>query len=166
MPEDSGTPGEIGWMEGIKVEHLSFTYPGADEMALKDISFEIGAGETVALVGENGAGKTTLARILLGILSPEKGCVQVDGKDLFSVNPEGRRKYVSAVFQNFNRYQMSLQENIEISAENSEEKRLKESILQSVIFGICLRPMLLEKYQIMQTRMARKKGFPIFRLME
>ena len=131
LPEDSGTPGEIGWMEGIKVEHLSFTYPGADEMALKDISFEIRAGETVALVGENGAGKTTLARILLGILSPEKGCVQVDGKDLFSVNPEGRRKYVSAVFQNFNRYQMSLQENIEISAENSEEKRLKESILQS-----------------------------------
>ena len=67
--------------DGIRFEHVSFTYPEASEPTLRDISLHLPPGSSLALVGENGSGKTTLLRTLLG-LEPAIGTVTYDGVDL------------------------------------------------------------------------------------
>lgn len=134
LPEETSEEGEIGWHDKVEVRHVSFCYPGTDQKVLEDVSFEIQRGETIALVGENGAGKSTLVRILSGVLIPDEGEVLVDGKDLFSVCQEDRFRYVSAVFQQFIKYQMSLRENVEISAQDSDYEKMKHCVQKSEIF--------------------------------
>lgn len=134
LPEETSERGEINWSEKVEVRHVSFCYPGTDQKVLDDVSFEIQAGETIALVGENGAGKSTLVRILSGVLIPDEGEVLVDGKDLFSVRQEDRFRYVSAVFQPFIKYQMTLRENVEISAQDCDYEKMKRSVEKSEFF--------------------------------
>lgn len=134
LPEETSEQGEINWNEKLEVKHVSFCYPGTDQKVLDDVSFEIQRGETVALVGENGAGKSTLVRILSGVLIPDEGEVLVDGKDLFSVCQKDRFRYVSAVFQQFIKYQMSLRENVEISAQDSDYEKMKHCVEKSEFF--------------------------------
>ena len=134
LPEETSEQGEVNWSEKVEVKHVSFCYPGTDRKVLDDVSFEIQRGETIALVGENGGGKSTLVRILSGVLIPDEGEILVDGKDLFSVCQEDRFRYVSAVFQPFIKYQMSLRENVEISAQESDYEKMKRCVEQSEFF--------------------------------
>jgi ATP-binding cassette subfamily B protein len=97
---------------GIVFENVSFTYPGASEPALRDVSLEIRPGERLALVGENGAGKSTLARLLLGLDEPSEGRILVDGIDLREIDPASWRARAAAVFQRFVRYALTARENI------------------------------------------------------
>ncbi len=136
IPEETCGRGEIRWEDRIRLRHISYVYPGSDKKVLDDISFDIRAGQTVALVGENGAGKSTLVHILAGLYAPTAGRVEVDGKDLYAVRPEDRFADVSAVFQKFNRYRMSVRGNVAIAAdvpgsEEDREKWLWECIRQS-----------------------------------
>lgn len=133
LPEETSIEGEIGWKDKLEVRHVSYCYPGTGQNVLDDVSFEIQRGETIALVGENGAGKSTLVRILSGVLIPDAGEVLVDGKDLFSVCQEDRFRYVSAVFQQFIKYQMSLRENVEISAQDSDYEKMRYCVEKSEI---------------------------------
>jgi ABC-type multidrug transport system fused ATPase/permease subunit len=66
----------------LELSHITYTYPGAAEPALKDISLAIRRGESVGFIGASGAGKSTLVDILLGLLTPDKGEVRVDGQDI------------------------------------------------------------------------------------
>lgn len=68
-----------GFIPTISLKNVSFKYPGANVSALSDISLEVFDGETVAIVGASGAGKTTLVDVILGILDPSSGVVQVSG---------------------------------------------------------------------------------------
>ena len=110
----------------IRLEHVSFAYPqpetGERKYALLDIDLRIPWGQTVALVGENGSGKSTLCHIIAGLYSPSEGAVSYGG-----VCRGGRRivSGISAVFQKFCRYSMSLGENVRISdleADKSEDR--------------------------------------------
>lgn len=134
LPEETSEQGEMNWSEKVEVKNVSFCYPGTDRKVLDNVSFEIQRGETIALVGENGAGKSTLVRILSGVLIPDEGEVLVDGKDLFSVCQEDRFRYMSAVFQQFIKYQMSLRENVEISAQDSDYEKMKRCVEKSEFF--------------------------------
>ena len=96
----------------IRARNVTFSYPGAAAPALRDIDFELAAGETVALVGENGAGKTTLTKLLLGLYQPSVGSVTVDGGPLAGLEPGA----AAAVFQEFARYPLSLAENVTLGA--------------------------------------------------
>lgn len=131
LPEEPLDSEEIGWNEKIEVRHVSFSYPGTKKKVLEDISFEIKKGETIALVGENGAGKSTLVRILSGVLRPDEGEVLVDGTNLFSICQEERFRYVSAIFQQFIHYQMTLRENVEISATDSDFDKMRQCLEKS-----------------------------------
>jgi len=64
----------------VEVEGLSFAYPGADELTLCDVSFQVPGREFVGLVGPNGGGKTTLLRLLLGLLEPDTGSIRILGE--------------------------------------------------------------------------------------
>ena len=101
-----------GPFTALKVESLSFTYPGSIHPAVDAVDFEIHAGEVVALVGENGSGKTTLAKLLCGLYTPSAGRVWWDGVDLTTVDPARVRDQVAVIFQDFARYRLTARENI------------------------------------------------------
>ncbi len=115
MPERTGEKGEIDFTKGIAAENISFSYPGRDIPSIKNVSLNIGAGETVAIVGENGAGKSTLVRLLTGIYRPAEGAVLVGGLDTARYSPAFVFQGISGVFQKYQRYKMTLKENVAIS---------------------------------------------------
>jgi ABC-type multidrug transport system fused ATPase/permease subunit len=97
---------------GLAFEGVSFTYPGADQPALSDVSLRLRPGERLALVGHNGSGKTTLVKLLTGLYTPQEGRILLDGRDLREWNPEALRQRIGVIFQDFVRYQFTVGENI------------------------------------------------------
>ncbi|MGO9886796.1 MAG: ATP-binding cassette domain-containing protein [Solirubrobacteraceae bacterium] len=96
---------------GIALDGLRFAYPGTqDQTALGPLSLELPAGRAIALVGRNGAGKTTLVKLLSGMYAPTEGRILVDGIDLAQVDVDEWRGRVTAVFQDFVRFQLRLRE--------------------------------------------------------
>ena len=110
LDEGRRLPGQL--REGIRLENVSFTYPGGDRPALANLDLTIRPGERVALVGENGAGKTTLIKLLLGLYRPTEGRILVDGVDLKEVAPDDWYRRFGTVFQDFVRYETTVRENI------------------------------------------------------
>ena len=105
---------------GIELRQVSFRYPGADENALEDINLSIRPGESVALVGETAAGKSTLVRLIAGLYHPDSGSVQVGSINLRDATDETRFQHLSAVFQHYQRYRMTLLDNVRVSAPQAE----------------------------------------------
>ena len=98
--------------DGIRFEHVSFSYPGASRPVLDDIDLEIPAGSTIALVGENGAGKSTLVKLLCGLYRPTQGRILVDGIDLADLDAAAWRSRVAALLQDFARYELPLRQTV------------------------------------------------------
>lgn len=89
---------------------------------VKDCSLHIKKGETIAIVGENGSGKSTMIRLITGLYDPQKGCVTYNGMDISQFRKSSLYRRTSAVFQKYQRYQMTLQDNIGISNVAREPK--------------------------------------------
>ena len=115
LPEKTGEEREVNWTGDIEINNVSFTYPNAATESLRSLTLTIKSGETIAIVGENGAGKSTLTKVLMGIYEPTEGDITVSGVKIEDVANVSRFKGISAVFQKFQRYQLTLKENIEIS---------------------------------------------------
>ncbi|HSQ70739.1 MAG TPA: ABC transporter ATP-binding protein [Steroidobacteraceae bacterium] len=98
--------------DGVRFERVSFTYPGATEPAVEDVSFHLRPGESLALVGENGSGKTTLIKLLTRLYLPSSGRIMLEGLDLAEWDPGVLRRRVGVIFQDFARYQLKVGENI------------------------------------------------------
>ena len=92
----------------------SFSYIGSEKKALDHVSLNIKGGETIAIVGINGSGKTTLSRLLLGLYTPNEGIVKIGGVDTKEVKRHSVTRGMSAVFQKFQKYKMTVAENIQI----------------------------------------------------
>lgn len=99
----------------ITFEDVSFSYPSASKNALEHISLSIHKGETIALVGANGSGKSTFVRLLTGLYTPTSGKVLYTDKPTTDFSPKVMYSDISGVFQKFQRYQLSLADNIMIS---------------------------------------------------
>lgn len=97
----------------IVFENVSYRYAGATQPTLHHIQLTLDPGETVALVGENGAGKSTLVRLLLGLYLPTEGRITWDGTDLHKMDRGQLNSRMSAVFQDFVRYETTLRDNIQ-----------------------------------------------------
>ncbi len=106
LPEDS--------IEKIQLNSICFTYPGAHTPALEDISITIRKGEVIAFVGENGAGKSTLIKLLCRLYLPDSGSITVDNIDLNYIDPEIWRRRLSVLFQDYIRYQLTIEDNIRV----------------------------------------------------
>lgn len=75
-------PAEADVFRGLELQGVAFTYPGAAQATLRDVSLQIASGEIVGLMGRSGAGKSTLADVVLGLLQPTAGAVRVNGRDI------------------------------------------------------------------------------------
>jgi ATP-binding cassette subfamily B protein len=91
--------------QGIRLEQVSFAYPGTDRLVLDDVDLSLRAGSVVALVGENGAGKSTLVKLLCRFYEPTEGRVTVDGVDLSRLRAAEWRERLSGAFQDFFRFE-------------------------------------------------------------
>jgi ATP-binding cassette subfamily B protein len=94
----------------LRAEGLSFTYPGADGPAVREVSLELRPGQLVALVGVNGSGKSTLANLLAGLYAPDSGRLLLDGAPLTDLT--AHRERTAVVFQDFTRYRLPALDNI------------------------------------------------------
>jgi ATP-binding cassette subfamily B protein len=92
----------------IRLEDVSFSYPGSAEPVLSGVCLDIPAGQTLALVGENGAGKSTLVKLLCGLYQPTSGRILVDGTDLADIDPQQWRARVATLFQDFTKIELTL----------------------------------------------------------
>lgn len=100
----------------IRFEGVGFRYPGNRTWAVRGLDLEIRPGETLAIVGFNGAGKTTLVKLLCGLQRPTEGRVTVGGRDIGALDPAAWQRHFAVVFQHFNRYPVSLADNIAFGA--------------------------------------------------
>jgi ATP-binding cassette, subfamily B, bacterial len=113
---------------GIEFRNVSFRYPRAEKDTVRDISFVMCAGESVALVGENGAGKTTLVKLIARFYDPTEGVILLDGRDMREFDPIDLRRQFGVIFQDFVRYDFSMRENIgygQIEYLNNQERILR-----------------------------------------
>ncbi len=99
-------PCPSGLTEGIRLEQISFRYPGSDREVLRQVDLDLPAGAVVAVVGDNGAGKTTLVKILSRFYEPTGGRVIVDGRDLHTIRLEDWRRRMTVAFQDYARLQL------------------------------------------------------------
>ncbi len=114
----------------IKIENLSFTYPGSSKPTLKNINLTIRPYEKIALVGYNGAGKTTLTNLLLRLYDATDGRILIDGEDIRDTTVSSNRDRFAAVFQDFQIFACTVGENVALS-NDVDKKRVKEALYHS-----------------------------------
>ncbi len=100
--------------KGIVFENVGFKYPNVEHWAIRNLSFELKAGEKLALVGENGAGKTTLVKLLARLYDPTEGRILIDGIDIKLFQLDSLRQNIGVIFQDFVRFYLSAAENIAV----------------------------------------------------
>lgn len=109
---ENGTKNFPDDFENLSVKNLSFTYPFSNAEILHNVSFSVKSGEKIAIVGENGSGKSTLVKLLMRFYDPTNGKISVDNYDLKDFNIFDLHKNLSATFQDFSRFKLTLKENV------------------------------------------------------
>ncbi len=98
----------------IEFKNVSFSYPGTDNLILKNVSFLLEGGKQYALVGPNGAGKTTIIKLLTGLYTNYEGEILINGKELREYSFNEIKGFFSAVYQDFSKHEFTFRENIAI----------------------------------------------------
>jgi ABC-type multidrug transport system fused ATPase/permease subunit len=106
----------------IRCRDVTFAYPNGSNV-LEHFDLTIPAGTSLAIVGQNGAGKTTLAKLLCRLYDPQAGAIEIDGVDLRELSLDGWRARVTAVFQDFVRFELPLRDNVAPSGARDEDVR-------------------------------------------
>ncbi|MEH7190082.1 ABC transporter ATP-binding protein, partial [Bacillus toyonensis] len=121
---------EIHGIQEISVQKLNFTYPNQDIRILKDINLTITPGKKIAIIGENGSGKTTLIKCLTGLYETDSSMIHVNGMPLNKIDLNKYFKKISVLFQDFNRFEFTVRENIGFGnlEELADTEKLKEVI--------------------------------------
>lgn len=126
----------------IEVSGLSFRYAEGEPWVLKDCSFTVEPGESVAIIGASGCGKTTLVKLMLGLLKPSEGTIKVGGQDLHRIGPQNVRKIVGAVMQDDQLFAGSIAENIAFFDPEIDFERVEKAArLAAVHEDIAAMPM-------------------------
>jgi ATP-binding cassette subfamily B protein len=120
--------------QGFTFEDVGFRYKNAEKWALRHLSFELHAGEKLALVGENGAGKTTLVKLLARLYDPTEGRILLDGHDLREYDPAELRQEIGVIFQDFVRFQLPAGQNLAVGriSERQNQPRIEQAAHQSL----------------------------------
>ncbi len=118
-------PFPVPIQHGFAFENVGFRYPGAERWAVRGLTFELHAGEILALVGENGAGKTTLVKLLARLYDPDEGRILLDGHDLREYDLFALRANIGVIFQDFVRYHLTAADNIAVGRIERREDRTR-----------------------------------------
>ena len=117
----------------LQFEQLSFTYPRRARPALAEVSFDVAAGSTVALVGPSGAGKTTVANLLLRFWDPGVGSVRLAGIDLRKLSLDGLRRHIALVAQDTYLFNDTLEANIRLARPDATVAEIDRAIGQAAL---------------------------------
>ncbi|HWV64383.1 ABC transporter ATP-binding protein, partial [Chitinophaga sp.] len=120
--------------QGFTFEDVGFKYLNADKWAIRHLNFTLHPGEKLALVGENGAGKTTLVKLLSRLYDPVEGRILLDGIDLREYDLQELRTQVGVIFQDYQRYQMTVSQNIAVGniAQSDNLPMIEDAARQSL----------------------------------
>ncbi len=141
--------------EGFTFENVSFKYPESDIYAIRNLSFQLRAGEKLALVGENGAGKTTLVKLLARLYEPSEGRILLDGVDLRDYDLKELRDATGIIFQDYQRFQMKVGENIAVgNIEEREEAKMIEDAARKSLADAVIEDLPGKYQQILGKRFA------------
>lgn len=119
LPDASGLP--------VTFENVTFHYTATTQPALRDVSFSIEAGQTVALVGGSGAGKTTIAHMLLRYWDPDRGRITIGGQDLRAFTLDDLRRQIALVAQDTYLFQTTLWENLRLGRPGASDAEVHEA---------------------------------------
>ncbi len=111
----------------VTLQHVQFTYEGQETPTLQDVTFDVAAGERVAILGRIGSGKTTILRLLAGLHKPDNGIVMVDNADVRQIQPDDLRRNLSIVFQNPVLFSGSIRENLLMGAPDASDADLLDA---------------------------------------
>lgn len=145
-PDSEGAkplPKEI--KKGFEFRNVGFKYPKSERWVVRNINFNLKAGEKLAFVGENGAGKTTLIKLLLQFYEPTEGEILLDGIPVKQYDRAAYQKYFGVIFQDFVKFELTLRENIAMGEiteindqgriEGAAEKSLADQVVSELPFG-------------------------------
>ena len=119
----------------IRFSGVRFAYPSApDALVLDGLDLAIPAGSSLAIVGQNGAGKTTLAKLLCRFYGPQEGAIEVDGMDLRELDVDAWRERITAVFQDFARFELPLADNV--APAGAPEAVVREALVEAGAAGL------------------------------
>ncbi len=118
----------------IEFRNVSYTYGGADNPTINNLSFTLKKGEKLALVGLNGAGKTTIIKLMCGLYNPTEGEILLNGVPVNSYNRDEYFKLFGAVFQDITTLPVTIVENIAGLSENIDKKRLEDCLRKSGLY--------------------------------
>lgn len=103
----------------LEFRHVSFAYPHTDRLILKDVSLTLREGESLSIVGMNGAGKTTFVKLLCRLYQPTEGQILLNGTDIESLSYQEYLRCLGVVFQDFQLFAFSMEENITLNGEEN-----------------------------------------------
>ena len=115
----------------LRLDHVTFRYPGTDRVILRDINLTIRPGEKIAVVGLNGAGKTTLVKLLCGFYDPDEGRVLLNGTDIRDFNRPDYYRMFSTVFQESSILDITVAETVAQDVEHIDMGRVKDCIAKA-----------------------------------
>lgn len=138
----------------IELRNVWYKYPGSTNYILKGVNMTLNQNETVALVGRNGSGKSTLLKIILGLLKPEVGAVLINDVNLRNLTTDDRIKFFATIFQDFAKYELTLQECVALS--NISELEDKELIINVLSRLNSCNPLHLELENGLNTKLGKQ----------
>ena len=113
----------------IRFRNVTFAYPAGGDAVLAGFDLTIPAGTSLAIVGQNGAGKTTLAKLLCRLYDPNEGAIEIDGVDLRELDIDAWRERVTAVFQDFTKFELPLRDNV--SPAGAPDEAIEHALVQA-----------------------------------
>ncbi len=125
--EEAANAGVLDHVKGeVEFRHVSFDFANATQ-GVKDVSFTVKAGQTVAIVGPTGAGKTTLINLLQRVYEPQEGEILIDGTDISTVTRKSLRSSIATVFQDAGLLNRSIRDNIRLGREDASEDEVRDA---------------------------------------
>ena len=128
--------------KGFEFKNVGFKYPKSEAWVVRNINFELKAGEKLAFVGENGAGKTTLIKLLLRFYEPTEGEILLDDVPVKEYDQTQYQQYFGVIFQDFVKFELTLRENIamgeieEIKNQERIDSAAEKSLANEVVSGL------------------------------
>ena len=123
----------------IEFRNVSFRYGSTSRWALKNVSFKVMAGSTVALIGKSGTGKSTLVNLLLRCYDPQQGAILIDGRDIRSVTQESLRKQIAVVPQEVDLFSRTVSENIAYGTDSADPDNIAQAAQLALAENFILR---------------------------